>query len=306
MRYKRYSKKVCSYAAKSIIIIILIFCLSNTVQAKYLKIDMNDTVVNEDEEFSVKVYSNESSDGIQGVTVYIQSTSMPPATTNRNGIAFLKAPSNSGNFLIVAEKTDYSRGELEIKVVTSPAFWEHPYFLIVIAIVCLVGAIIFVNIKQKKDIYNRAKEITHQKLLKKHDKKKDEKNNKNVSFEKEKPVFNEKVKEKTYTPEPVRSKPSDDAKIEEIRISRPKIKKEVVSVDDKKGPDKVVLEKKIKKRDYDWFEGKKDVRYEIDKITGEIDEKGKDKWFEGVDTVKLKIDEKVKKKDKKKKDDKEE
>ena len=38
------------------------------------------------------------------------------------------------------------------------------------------------------------------------------------------------------------------------------------------------------------------MRYEIDKLTGEIDEEGVDKWFEGVDDIKKKIDEKMKKK----------
>ena len=52
--------------------------------------------------------------------------------------------------------------------------------------------------------------------------------------------------------------------------------------------------------EYDWFEGTDDIRYEIDKLTGKIDEKHMDKWFEGVDDLKKKIDEKVKKRDKNK------
>ena len=54
------------------------------------------------------------------------------------------------------------------------------------------------------------------------------------------------------------------------------------------------------KKDYDWFEGDDDARYQIQKATGEVDETGKDKWFEGVGDLKEKIDERVKKKDKKK------
>ena len=48
------------------------------------------------------------------------------------------------------------------------------------------------------------------------------------------------------------------------------------------------------------------MRYEIDKLTGEVDEEGLDKWFEGVSDLKVKIDEKIKKKDKKKNGEKEE
>ena len=61
----------------------------------------------------------------------------------------------------------------------------------------------------------------------------------------------------------------------------------------------------MKKRNYDWFEGTDHLRYEIDKLTGEIDEEGVDKWVEGVEGLQDKINERVKKKDKKKKDEEE-
>ena len=59
------------------------------------------------------------------------------------------------------------------------------------------------------------------------------------------------------------------------------------------------LRKKIKKKgQHDWFIGHDELKYEIDKITGEIDEDGIDKWYEGKDNIKEKIKEKVKQKDK--------
>jgi len=57
----------------------------------------------------------------------------------------------------------------------------------------------------------------------------------------------------------------------------------------------------------DMVHGTKDLEYKIDRITGKIDEKGKDKWFEGTDRLQLKIDEALSKQSqKKKKDDDEE
>ena len=101
--------------------------------------------------------------------------------------------------------------------------------------------------------------------------------------------------------EPVRSENDEEAKIEEIRITRPRKEKEVVPVKTEVDEtEKVIKRKVLTKKDYDWFEGDEDARYGIQKATGEIDENGKDKWFEGVGDLKEKIDERVKKKDKKK------
>ena len=104
-----------------------------------------------------------------------------------------------------------------------------------------------------------------------------------------------------YDKEVVRIQPNKESKVEEIRITRPYKDKEVVPVVSKENEtEKIIKKKEMQKRDYDWFEGTDDIRYEIDKLTGKIDEEGLDKWFEGVDHHKDKIKEKVKKKDKKK------
>ncbi|MEA2055573.1 MAG: hypothetical protein U9O49_01920, partial [Candidatus Thermoplasmatota archaeon] len=93
-----------------------------------------------------------------------------------------------------------------------------------------------------------------------------------------------------------------DSKVEEIRISRPRKEKEIVSVtgDKIKEGKKVMPVQSHKSDDGDWFQGTDAIRYEIDKLTGEIDEENLDKWFEGIDDIRVKIDEKIKKKDKKK------
>jgi len=95
------------------------------------------------------------------------------------------------------------------------------------------------------------------------------------------------------------AEPRQGAKVEEIRIRRSRKDGEISSVsDEEKG--NTISRRNSKKTSHGWFEGTDDIRYEIDKMTGEIDEEGKDKWFEGTDNIRAKIDEKLKKKDKKK------
>ena len=309
MRKKTYSKINGNHIAISLTIFSLltisIFTFSNVVlaQEKGLQILRDERVVKVDEEFTVRVV-NETGKPVEDATVYIADTNLPVSPTNDDGYAILLAPSESGNYVIVAEKDGY-KDTVEIKVVSSPGFWESPFFPIIVATICLISAIVYVNLRQKKDIYNRTKEISKEKLMKMQ-----ETTGKITSsrYGKKKGTKVEaKFETKSYELKPVRSKITKDAKVEEIRISRPRKQKEVIPVDAKKDEtEKVISEKRMKRRDYDWFEGTDDVRYEIDKLTGEIDEEGIDKWFEGVDDLRNKIDEKMKKKDKKKKEEKEE
>ncbi len=94
----------------------------------------------------------------------------------------------------------------------------------------------------------------------------------------------------------VKIKSEENSKIEEIRIIQPKKDKEQIIIK----PDEKEKNKTMENpKDSDWFQGTDEIRYEIDRLTGEIDEEGKDKWFEGVENLREKIDEKMKKKDKK-------
>ena len=94
-----------------------------------------------------------------------------------------------------------------------------------------------------------------------------------------------------------------DPKVEEIRIQRTdQMKKTTYVSPDQEIPSKIIPRKSKKKREFDWFEGTDDMRYKIDKLTGEIDEEKFDKWFEGTDNIQLKIDEALNKKKKKKKE----
>ena len=170
-------------------------------------------------------------------------------------------------------------------------------FPIFIGAVLLISAVIFVTLRQKRSIYNRTKEITDNKTL--------EKYNLNAKVTLSADQDEEKPEDRYYSRDAVRTKPVQDAKVEEIRISRPHKEKEIIPVKSEEDEtEKVINRKKLQKHDYDWFEGTDDVRYEIDKLTGEVDEENLDKWFEGVDGLKDKVKEKLKKKDKNKNNDK--
>lgn len=216
--------------------------------------------------------------------------------TKDKGIATLITPSDEESIGIIAQKDGYEQKEISLEVNIVPPWWiefiNSQYFPIVIAVIFLLFAIVYVNNRQKKSIYSRTKEISDEKNLKKYDS-----GGKTTSLHEDKEI----IENKSSIEEPVRIQPQQDAKVEEIRISKPRKEKEIIPVkseDDE--TEKIISRKKTQKRDYDWFEGTDNIRYEIDKLTGEVDEKGADKWYEGVDTLKEKIDEKVKKRDKKK------
>jgi len=219
--------------------------------------------------------------------------------TDDTGRAWLRAPEDQESITIIAQKDGYIDGEREIKVNIEPPWWieliSSRYFPIIIAVIFLLFAVIYVNHRQKKSIFSRAKEISDDKTIKKYNT--DSKISTSATDKGRKRLD----EHHSSIEETVRTQPQQEAKVEEIRISKPRKEKEIIPVKSEKDePEKVITRKKIQKRDYDWFEGTDDIRYEIDKLTGKVDEKGVDKWYEGVESIRDKIDEKVKKKDKKK------
>jgi len=240
---------------------------------------------------------------VSGAFVAIQSDVDSGTTADDDGRAWLTAPDNKETIVILAQKDGYTQGKATIRINIEEPWWTQfinsQYFPIIIALVFLIFAIVFVNRRQKRAIYSRAKEITDEKTLKKYNL--EEKSTMPPDKNKE------KLDDQSSIKDTVRIKPEQDPKVEEIRISRPRKEKEIVPVETEEDEtEKVINKKKLQERDYDWFEGTDDVRYEIDKLTGEVDEEGLDKWYEGVENLKEKIDEKVKKKDKKKDKEKEE
>ena len=265
------------------------------VEIKYLIITHDDFVVDAGERFSVTITENDKYGvSVSSVTVAIQSFGKP-SFTDDNGRAWLTAPEDREKITILASKVGYENGEVRMEVNIPPTLLDliirNRYFTLLLGTIILVCAILFVNIRQRKSITSRAKEISNGKTAEKY-------NSEIGSTELNK--TEEKYESKYYEKDVIRIQPNKESRIEEIRITRPYKEKEVVPVITKEDElEKVIKKKELQKRNYDWFEGTDDFRYEIDKLTGEVDEEGLDKWFEGVDHHKDKINKKVKKKDKK-------
>jgi len=286
--------------------------ISNETKIKVLKNELPKLLitpekftVDANERFSVVITDVSTGEPVENVAVAISEDSGGETQyTNEQGRVWLTAPEKPGEITIIAQKGgEYQQNTEKIEVNKPDSFWDdlfsNKYFFVAVAAILLICAIIFVNIRSRRNIYDRAKEISNEKMIKRH-----EMEEKDITkSEDKKDISNVEG----FSGKPVRSQSENDSKVEEIRISRPRKEKEVVKVEtDEDKADKIVTEKRIKKKDYDWFEGTDDMRYEIDKLTGEVDEEGIDKWFEGVGDLKDKINEKVKKKDKKKKEEKEE
>ena len=251
-----------------------------------LTITPQDYIIEGEEQFFVKI-TDENGNTVDNVKVYIQSTNQEPSYT-KNGVAYLTAPKNRESIKIYAIKDGYNRGSIDIKIKLDKGLFQqiisNKYFPIFIAVVILITVILYVDFKQKKSIFTRARQITSENTIQKY-------LGKNHTEEK-----SEKMTKSSTLNEGFRFDNKPDSKVEEIRISRPKKDKELSPINTKN-------EQKPEKRNitnsqndkYEWFKGTDEVRYEIDKLTGEIDEEGLDKWFEGLDSLKEKLNKKIKK-----------
>jgi len=264
-------------------------------EIKYLIISHDDFVVDASERFSVTITENDKyGNPVVGVTVAIQSFGKP-SFTDDNGRAWLTAPEDRETITILASKVGYENGEVRMEVNIPPTLLDliirNRYFTLLLGTIILICVILLVNLRQRKSISSRAKEISDDRTVQKY-------NSQNGSTKSDK--AEEKHERKYYEKDLVRIQPNKESRIEEIRITRPYKEKEVVPVITKEDElENVIKKSELRRRNYDWFEGTDDIRYEIDKLTGEVDEEGLDKWFEGVDHHKDKIYKKVKKKDKK-------
>jgi len=245
--------------------------------------------------FSVLITDSESGDEVEGASVYIENVYDAGITTKSNGRVSLVAPDDYESIRIIAQKEGYQDGYESVWINIEPSIWselqENPNTFIAIAAILLISVIIYVTLRQRKGIDSRAKEISKEETLKNYG------ISENVTLS---TSDENKPSEQSSLQGDVRIQPQRDAKVEEIRISKPRKERIIISANDQKEEDEVDSRKKTIDPEDKWFEGTDDIRYEIDKLTGEIDEEGKDKWFEGIDDIREKIDEKIRKKDKKK------
>ena len=245
--------------------------------------------------FSVLITDSETGNPVEGASVYIENVYDTGITTKSNGRVSLVAPDDYESIRIIAQKEGYQDGYESVWINIQPSIWselqENPNTFIAIAAILLISAIIYVTLRQRKGIDSRAKEISKEETLKNYG------ISENVTLS---TSDENKPSEQSSLQEDVRIQPQRKSKVEEIRISKPRKEKTIISANDQKDGEKADSRKKTIDPEDKWFEGTDDIRYEIDKLTGEIDEEGKDKWFEGIDDIRGKIDEKIRKKDKKK------
>lgn len=257
---------------------------------KKLIVSPEKRTVESGELFSVTITDKEENP-ISGATISVQSYG-ETKQTNDGGFGWLSAPPKDDKrdeITIVATKEGYEQGETTIAIYKTPPIppWLTDNALYIGAAIVLIVTILYVNIRNKKKNRVKPKEFSNEQVLKKY----------NVHGAIVSP--NKETQEKD---ENVSNEAKKGPKVEEIRISRPKKEKEIVSVySERKEERKVMPVQSSRKKECDWFEGKDDIRFEIDKLTGKLDdEDDPDKWFEGIDDIREKIDERVKKKDKKK------
>ena len=272
---------------------------SQTITVKDFKIyieSMSGKIIDEGKMFSIKI--TDGINPIENVDVRIQNVQNSDKSddiTDKDGIAILKAPKNKDEITIYADYNN-EKSFIKLTIQQEPTFFENlinnNLTPLLIALIILFLMIIYVHLKQKKPIYTK-NQIETDEIKKEINPVLDKKENKKFDFENNSSTLEDKI---------VRVNSDKDTKVEEIRISRPKKEKKVVPIDTNEDKtNKILLEKKdqLNKNYQDWFAGKDDIKYEINKLTGEIDEDGLDKWFEGVDNLKEKINEKVKKEKKK-------
>lgn len=262
-----------------------------------LSITLDSYTVKTNEKFSV-VVNDENDDPVPGAAVAIQGVG-DVETTNADGLAWLIAPDDRTEITIKVQKEGYQYATITLEIDTSPGLIEilmqNQYTPIAIAVIAVIAAIVLVNLRQRKQIDFRTKEISKAQTLKQYGSQ-----GTVVSMQPSVKIENQPINQHGIT-ENINMESERGPKVEEIRISRPRKEKEIVPINAEEEKVDEAIPRKVRRRhEYDWFEGTDDIRYEIDKITGKIDEEGADKWFEGIDDIRAKIDEKVKKKDKKK------
>jgi len=252
------------------------------LDTSFLVINPESYVIDAGKRFSVKITRNNLSGiEVEGVVVAIENVIGKKYTdiTDPNGRAYLTAPTNKEKITIIANKTGFADGKINLEINVSPSLIDqiiqNENFIIFLAVIFLIIAVLFVNFRQKKSLYYRAKEISDDKQMKKY------------GADKKTSVYD-------VSKSDIDTESNNKNKIEEIRIVRSRNPKDVIPV--KPNEKREINEEK---KSPGWFKGTDEVKYEIDRLTGEVDEEGKDKWFEGVENLRDKLDEKMKKKGKK-------
>lgn len=296
--------------------------LSVTILKGTLEINTDRVTVQEDESFSV-IITNEEGKNIPDCLIYLDcvSSNSCSSVTNENGIAYLPAPAvqKDTQINIIAVKDGYACTTTQIRVENTQAAFigdvstEFQDILpVIFAVISVIAAIIIVTVRNRHDNHRPEVKIhPHQTETPKIH------HQQNQSPSRQKPpITPTKPPIPTNTPaisnntqsqettsngySPYNKTENRSPHIEEIRIHVKNHEKKTKNISTEDKIDRLIPRHKEDR--YEWFNGKDDIRYKIDSLTGEIDEQRADKWFEGIDEIRCKVDEKLKKNNRKKKE----
>ena len=258
-----------------------------------LSVTTDRDIVNEKEVFSVTV-TDQNDVPVEGVYLLINGYESVSDTTNENGKAFIDAPEvdNDVEIKITAFKSGYFSGSNTIHVENAKAMFIDDFLSkifevspIVFALFVVFFAMLFVKLRKKTSI-----------PISTYENNVSQKNKKFVRDKKElwsaKSLSKKPMKQIDKKVDRKLAASAKGPRVEVIRIhSREDKKKETKHISDKKESKKVVS---LNKNDeYEWFNGTEYMKYKIDKLTGDVNEKPADKWFVGEDTSRFKVDKKL-------------
>jgi hypothetical protein len=241
----------------------------------------NDFIIEGNNYFSVLI-TDDKGIPIYNATIGIQSyiSKHSLVYSDENGRARILAPNNRDEIIILAQKKGYITATEKIWINTNPNIIEkiiqNPYTIIIISIIILAVAITIVKVRKKIDQIKNKKQ-NYKKIN-------------NIKSKNEKTDYLIQINNKNHETK------IKEAKVEEIRINRNEPAQKIVSLKKKmeRNDSNFKENKKIIRNDK-WFEGIDDIRYKIDKLTGDISSINENKWFEGKENIRNKIDEKLKK-----------
>ena len=273
-----------------------------TSAEKYILVSKGDLFVSVDrdtveEEGSFSVTINDQfNKPIPEVTIYIEGDETILETTNENGKAYVTAPLVEDNteLTITAVKSGYYPGSNTIHVTnikeTAIGSFMSKFFEVspvVFALLTVVFAMIFVRYRKKEPITHKTVTENTPQIQPKF-----KENKKSQILTKSQPIpIQENINTEQSTKSSVSAKGSH---VEVIRIrSKDEKKTETQHIVDKKEKPKPKSLPMKTSQDYEWFNGTEYMKYKLNKLTGEDNEKPAEKWFVGEDDIRFMVDKKL-------------
>ena len=248
--------------------------------------------VEEEGSFSVTI-KDRYDNLVPGATVYVEGHENVFDKTNEDGKAFINAPEvdvgTEINVTVVKSGYYPSSSTIHVENVKatdigdflSKIFEVSP---IVFALFIVLFAMLFVKLRKKTPMSLSVSKTDTSQINSKLSETKKEPWPAKLPLSKQKKYINKKIEEKIPSS-------TKGPHVEIIRIHAKEEKKETKHISDKKEPSNILLINK--NNDYEWFNGTDYMKYKINKLTGDVNEKPTDKWFVGEDVSRFKVDKKL-------------